>query len=493
MAVPRITDLGIDEIRTLERLRAPSIIVEKRGEAAVAIDAYGRIVAGPDTDHAAVLQTALNQKAGRRVAVRGTLTLPSMVNVPADTVLDLTEATLKLPDTLSAYSEILRIAGDNVEIIGGLLDGGANGVSTASRAINCRGYSNVTVRGAKFQNILVGVEAWGKNIRVLSCDFVANVRYCVNDYAGSIEDLTVEGCNAYAGILMNIDGSLVPSGSVAKNIVVRGCRSYAAGTFGIAIATENNFTVQNLTVSDCQFLGPHPEAFHTEDPSIAGVYISNCYFRGPVEMGYGTAAVNDIAIQNAVIEAGDYPNKHGLELTPGTYALVKNVVVRKAPLHGVKITGGGGYAYLENVIVEDPSGQTNYTYYGFWITNRAKMVNCAVYTPAGKVPLRGASIEGQYSELHDCEIRGSSYGLYVNADDVKVLGGNYYAGWQGTIYIAGRQRTKIVAAHIARQASPYAGVVEGGDSDYTKIIDCVFYGTGNDVVLVGANSKNVVL
>jgi len=60
MAIPRITDLGVDEIKTLSRLRAPSVIVELRGSAAVAIDAYGRIIAGPSTDHASVIQAAVN-------------------------------------------------------------------------------------------------------------------------------------------------------------------------------------------------------------------------------------------------------------------------------------------------------------------------------------------------------------------------------------------------------------------------------------------------
>jgi len=60
MAIPRITDLGIDEIKTIERLRAPSIIIEKRGSAAVAVDSYGRIIAGPSTDHSSVIRAAIN-------------------------------------------------------------------------------------------------------------------------------------------------------------------------------------------------------------------------------------------------------------------------------------------------------------------------------------------------------------------------------------------------------------------------------------------------
>jgi len=74
MAIPRVTDLGIDEIKTLEKLRPYSVIVEKRGESAVAVDAYGRIIAGPSTDHASVIQAAL-QKGGLVFVKAGTYIL----------------------------------------------------------------------------------------------------------------------------------------------------------------------------------------------------------------------------------------------------------------------------------------------------------------------------------------------------------------------------------------------------------------------------------
>jgi hypothetical protein len=78
VATPRITDLGVDDIKTIERLRAPSAIVEMRGSAAVAIDAYGRIIAGPSTDHAAVIQAAIDslKSVGGTVLIkRGTYTV----------------------------------------------------------------------------------------------------------------------------------------------------------------------------------------------------------------------------------------------------------------------------------------------------------------------------------------------------------------------------------------------------------------------------------
>jgi hypothetical protein len=91
MAIPRITDLGVDEIKTIERLRAPSVIVEKRGESAVAVDAYGRIIAGPSTDHASVIQAAINYiqtgkilvKAGT-YAIKSPLTLKSGVELEGE-------------------------------------------------------------------------------------------------------------------------------------------------------------------------------------------------------------------------------------------------------------------------------------------------------------------------------------------------------------------------------------------------------------------------
>jgi hypothetical protein len=124
---------------------------------------------------------------------------------------------------------------------------------------------------------------------------------------------------------------------------------------------------------------------------------------------------------------------------------------------------------------------------------RAILTNCRVAWTGTVRPGRGINVGGQYTELHNCVVGGDTFGLYVNADDVKVFGGDYNTGWMGSIHIAGRQRTKIVAAHVQRRSAPYAGIYEASGSDYTKIIDCVFYGTGNDVYLVGANSKNVTL
>jgi hypothetical protein len=83
MAIPRITDLGVDEIETIKRIRAPTITVLRRGESAVAVDSYGNIVAGPDPDHAAVLQAAINY-VGRKNAwihLKGTLYIRKRVDV----------------------------------------------------------------------------------------------------------------------------------------------------------------------------------------------------------------------------------------------------------------------------------------------------------------------------------------------------------------------------------------------------------------------------
>jgi hypothetical protein len=146
----------------------PSYIVWTDDAKTYAKDCNTCKVIAEGEDARAVVNQALAQllvTGGKRVmTLRGAFTLSSWVSVPSDVVLDLTEAALKLPDTLASYSEILRIAGDNVEVIGGVLDGGANGVSTVSILINTRDKENVTVRGATFRNALVGVEAWGKDI-----------------------------------------------------------------------------------------------------------------------------------------------------------------------------------------------------------------------------------------------------------------------------------------------------------------------------------------
>ena len=77
MATPRITELGIDEIKTIERIRAPAMTVLRRGESAVAVDSYGNIVAGPDPDHAAVLQAVVDRvnRKNAQIHLKGTFFL----------------------------------------------------------------------------------------------------------------------------------------------------------------------------------------------------------------------------------------------------------------------------------------------------------------------------------------------------------------------------------------------------------------------------------
>jgi hypothetical protein len=58
--------------------------VEKRGESAVAVDGYGRIIAGPSTDHSAVIQAAINSlNGGGSIAFRtNTYNIASKIRIP---------------------------------------------------------------------------------------------------------------------------------------------------------------------------------------------------------------------------------------------------------------------------------------------------------------------------------------------------------------------------------------------------------------------------
>jgi len=479
---------------SLTQTQVPSVIVwvDDSGIAHARDTKTGNVIA-EGSDNASVLQAALNSKTGRRVAVRGTLTLSSIVGVPGDTVLDLSDATLKLPDTLSSYSEILRIAGDNVEIIGGLLDGRMSKNNQQCMAINVAGYSYVTVRGAKFRDILVGVKALGKKIRVIDCDFLDNVTYCVNNWSGTLDELIVHGCRSESGWLLNIDCAHMPDGTTVRRVIVSDCIHTGAAQFGIAVSSKSTVPVYDLQVDNCLFLGSYTDdALHIEQSYTYGIRVSNSVFNGQFVIGYDSHPNYNIEISNVIVQDATASGKQGMYMCAGDVLKMSNVIVRNIARNGIVI-GGSGVAYLSNVTVLDVSQETNLTYYGMSLGCRSILNNCRVAWTGTVRPGIGISVGGQYTELHNCVVGGDAFGLYVNADDVKVFGGDYHTGWMGSIRIAGKQRTKIVTAHIQRQSSPYAGVYEASGSDHTKIIDAIFYGTGQDVVLVGTNSKNVVL
>lgn len=471
---------------------ASVIVWEEDGIAYAKDGRTGRIIA-KGSDHASVLQSALNEKTGRRVVVKGTLTISRTVTVPGNTILDLGEATLKLPDTLTAYSEILQLGGDNVEIEGGTFDGRMSANNQYCVAINCAGYSNITVRNAKFRDILIGVNAVGRKIRVVDCDFLYNVKYCVNNWSGTVDELLVRGCRSESGILLNIDCATMPDYSIVRNIIVSDCIHTGTAEYGIAIASKSTVPVHDLQVANCQFLGTYTlDAFHVEMSYTHGIRVSNSVFNGQFVIGYESYPNYNIEINNVIVQNATRPGNQGMYMCVGDTLKMSNVIVRNIAQNGI-IIGGSGVAHLSNVTVLDVSQEADRTYWGMMLYARAVLSNCRVGWTGTVRPSRGIWIGGQYSELYNCIVGGDAFGLYVDADDVKVVGGDYNTGWMGSIYIAGRQRTKVVGAHVQRQPAPYAGVYEAPGSDYTKIIDATFYGVGQDVVLVGANSRNVVL
>jgi hypothetical protein len=162
VATPRITDLGVDEIKTIERLRAPSVIVEMRGSAAVAIDAYGRIIAGPSTDHASVINTALNALTPNRtwkekVVLKGSFTLQktgaAQILLPSYTILEI-QGQLKLGSGVNqdAISNTDTVNGNTqIEIRGGVIDG--NKANNASgRGIYLKGVTDAMIASVTVQN-----------------------------------------------------------------------------------------------------------------------------------------------------------------------------------------------------------------------------------------------------------------------------------------------------------------------------------------------------
>ncbi|MEM4455436.1 MAG: right-handed parallel beta-helix repeat-containing protein [Thermofilaceae archaeon] len=427
------------------------------------------------------------------VAVRGSLTLGKILQVPGNTVLDLRGAELRLPDTLAEYCELIRIGGDNVEVIGGILDGRRSVHGRDCFGVNCYGRSNIIVRGTVFRDLLAGVFTAGKGILVDSCRFESDVHYGVTIWAGSGEDVTISNCTFRSGWAINVD--MASARNSFRNLTVMNCEGVGnlqAGTLGIALASTAEYTITGVRIVNSRFTDYGDECFHSEGYGTSDVQIVNSYFGRTAR--YASLAIgltgdqehSRVQLSNVIVENA---KTNGITLSAKDQATLTNVYVKNAGYHGVVLWGSGTHT-LTGVHAIDVSQALNTTYYGFVVQAKARMVGCTCSYTGTVRPMVGARVysTASGSELITCELWGDYSSLWIDgASDVKVIGGRYTGGWRGRILVASALRTKIVGAEIARHPD-YGGVSETGTSDYTVVEGCTFTGTGKAVVFAGANS-----
>ncbi|MEM1522760.1 MAG: right-handed parallel beta-helix repeat-containing protein [Thermofilaceae archaeon] len=427
------------------------------------------------------------------VAVRGSLTLGKILQVPGNTVLDLRGAELRLPDTLAEYCEIIRIGGDNVEIVGGILDGRRSAHGKDCFGVNCYGFSNVTVRGTVFRDLLAGVYIAGKGILVDSCRFESDVHYGITNWAGGGEDVTVSNCSFRSKWAINVD--MASARSSFRNLTVANCEGVGnlqAGTLGIALASTADYTITGVRIANCRFTDYGDECLHSEGTGTSNIQIVNSYFGRTAR--YASVAIglagdqehSGVQLSNVIVEGA---KTNGITVSVKDHAVLANVYVKNAGCHGVVLWGSGTHT-LTGVHAIDVGQALNVTYYGFAVQAKARMIGCTCSYTGTIRPLVGARVysAASGSELVACELWGDYSSLWIDgANDVRAAGGRYTGGWGGRILVASALRTRITGAEIARHPD-YGGVSETGTSDYTVVEGCTFTGTGKAVVFAGANS-----
>jgi parallel beta-helix repeat protein len=395
VATPRITDLGADEIKTIERLRAPSVIVEQRGSAAVAIDAYGRIVAGPDTDHAAVLQTALNSlTSGRtwkeRVVARGSFTLQRRVSIPSYTVLDLRAAKLTLAS--GANTNVLYLTGvSNVEIHLGEIDGNKAGQTTTADAVSLSTCTSVRIEGGRIYSasasgigvvnskdiVVHNVRLEESNLSVFTWtpDPSKSEKIVISKVKGyrsriavsDVNDALLEGCAVwgfdYGTDVIPIQVQNVQYARIIGNHVEGGKQGIAAfvggfaeivgntvkgawmigGGWGIGIGANIRALIANNIVSGCEGSGLDLEVErglvvdNLSYGNLNGIYVGNAN-----GTQYGIVVKGNVLYGNS---------RHGISLQNTQYSVFAENIIENNAQYGINRMGTSDYnIYIGNIL-----------------------------------------------------------------------------------------------------------------------------------------------
>lgn len=328
MAIPRITDLGIDDIRTLERLRPYSVIVEKRGESAVAVDSYGRIVAGPSTDHAAVIKAAVD------AAPPG-----GAIFLKAGTYL---------------FARDVRIDSKPVAIVG---EKGGTTVKAAPGATLTDFFVVVGV-SARFEGITF--DATG-----------ATVNFGIYFYAPvDTEDWIVEDCafvnigksgtdGAIRALAYTATGAVTAKRLAIRNVKVRG------GWRGLSIEGSGSSLIVGVDIESCDLEGG-------SDTGIVlwgcrEVRVRGCRVKGYAGHGIALTYVVDFAVENCVALNNGYA---GIVASLGCQnGSIVNCIAGSNGWHGIDVdtTTEGGQAADAHVTVAGCVAYGSVQYHGIYV------------------------------------------------------------------------------------------------------------------------------
>lgn len=440
--------------------RSPySYLVDFDGTDYYACNAYQVVYGGPSDagavdggDPEAVIQAALDNLTGGRshketVKLKGTYTLAAddQIKIPSYTTLDLTDALVTTHDSTTVATIVNKnwaVGDSNIEIIGGVIDGGDTGVVGGIHTIHMHKVSNLKVTRTR----VFDSKTWA-----LCPDYCDGVE--IDGFVATSSLGQEDGIHLYDTINANISNCNLNTGD--DSICVE---SVTRDVYGINI---NNVVARSATADGIKFYNSGA-GLVCRDINVANYYMYNPYACGIIFLDDSTGDFKDITVTNFHVYGTQ--TDAGVFIEEGTRLNLQGKILN--------VTGASSLVatYVEDskfdIQVYDVADTKN----AFQLTeaNNLELTGKVYYVAGGKAGPQPciAITTGTDNTIHDMSLHDGTVGVYL---------------------AAAATYTRI-HHNLFRNQTSYA-VNEVAGADYNIIDHNQLISTGDTVNLAGSHSK----
>jgi len=384
-----------------------SYIIWKDGDKIYAKNGHTGQIEFSGTDAASVIQQSINAlTAGRtwkeKVVLKGEFEVGSQINIPSYTIIEI-QGKIRVPD--GATLNLFWIEGENnVEIVGGILDGNKIGGTLTHLIVPSDGCSNVVIRNVKIINSggtgihIRAPNTANKNIQILNCH--------------------VEGCKSHG---IDVRGA---TGIINEKIQILNCRLKNNAEFGIEYGEIFLMRCKDVIVANNLIESSYGQGIKAETDVynliVANNIVKECNGAGIV-LGGGTPVKNVDIVNNYVENCGKSNNTCNINITAGkpdyydiNHINIINNIVIGSDAHGI-ILYGRRANIKHNIVIDSGMDRTNVgaTYVG--------------------ISVKGdyISIQGNllYNPSKTIDIGITAFGVDLPTDYISIVDNNILSGF----------------------------------------------------------------
>ena len=364
-----------------------SALVAKDGSTVWAEDSDGKTIASGEAgvDDASVIQSALNSlTAGRKwretVILKGDFEIRNKITLPSHTTLNLSEAYLKLGDSVNDH--MFYAEGEtNIEIIGGKLDGNKanNDTTTYYRLLLFVKCDNLKIRGVEMFNGAYGITIQGDETGgVIHSNFEVTGCYMHDlDYDGLYYKTYLENCKAMWNYAKSVRrGFACDDGCKAVKFahnVVEDASFWGIEAAGLNAESKDITIKDNALISaplsvyakiaNVRVISNHFEncsvQIHVEDDKMPDKEPKQVVFAdNTIDVGGGRKLIiqnaKDVIVANNYIYSSDY---YGVDVLGGVNVKILNSRIKVDKWYSIRVRASG-YRNSSNIEIKDCTTET---------------------------------------------------------------------------------------------------------------------------------------